>query len=369
MGIYSFLLSRFGRKKTTIEILEDLDVKIEEIERYGYSTEQRHKRIVGVLILYSVLFYIITVFVFYFYFFQASLYDQIFYIIPLLIFPILILLTKKMITWYYKCKISKNQDKLSTMQSEKKKILDEVTETETYKKAKEILLKFAPDQLTIMSSLSPQPKNLQQSNTSQSLMSPAGELRKRAIMNQNQTLIVQNNIPTDTNVPCDTLVCNSPNIHLQSAGRSVNTPNKNCKSPAPHLPILPRPILPKERTGLDRLIDYLVGDGPSNRYALICQSCDSHNGMALKEEFEYFGFKCSYCNFLNHARKQKPCAPKLMYNIERNSSLNTSENLSPDENREHLKDGQTESISASDSDLNEGIEQSVETLIKTEHYS
>lgn len=33
------------------------------------------------------------------------------------------------------------------MQQEKKKILDEVTETETYKKAKEILLKFAPDQL------------------------------------------------------------------------------------------------------------------------------------------------------------------------------------------------------------------------------
>ena len=59
-----------------------------------------------------------------------------------------------MITWYYKCKISKNQYKLSTMQSEKKKILDEVTETETYKKAKEILLKFAPDQLTIMSSVS-----------------------------------------------------------------------------------------------------------------------------------------------------------------------------------------------------------------------
>ena len=33
------------------------------------------------------------------------------------------------------------------MQKEKKKILDDVTETETYKKAKEILMKFAPDQL------------------------------------------------------------------------------------------------------------------------------------------------------------------------------------------------------------------------------
>ena len=37
------------------------------------------------------------------------------------------------------------------MQEEKKKILDQVTETETYKKAKEILMKFAPDQLRMTS--------------------------------------------------------------------------------------------------------------------------------------------------------------------------------------------------------------------------
>lgn len=68
--------------------------------------------------------------------------------------------------------------------------------------------------------------------------------------------------------------------------------------------------------------------------------------------FCFVGFKCSYCNFLNHARKQKPCAPKLIYNVERNSSLNKSKNLSPDKNIEHLKDRQTESISASDLGLN-----------------
>lgn len=52
---------------------------------------------------------------------------------------------------------------------------------------------------------------------------------------------------------------------------------------------LPRPVLPQQRTVIDRLVDYLVGDGPANRYALVCRQCDSHNGMALKEEFEYFG--------------------------------------------------------------------------------
>ena len=40
---------------------------------------------------------------------------------------------------------------------------------------------------------------------------------------------------------------------------------------------------------MDKLVEYLVGDGPANRYALICKQCQSHNGMALKEEFEYIG--------------------------------------------------------------------------------
>ena len=38
-----------------------------------------------------------------------------------------------------------------------------------------------------------------------------------------------------------------------------------------------------------QVIEYLIGDGPNNRYALICKQCCSHNGMALKEEFEYTG--------------------------------------------------------------------------------
>ena len=47
--------------------------------------------------------------------------------------------------------------------------------------------------------------------------------------------------------------------------------------------------MPRERGYMDRVVEYLVGDGPNNRYALICRQCQSHNGMALKEEFEYIG--------------------------------------------------------------------------------
>lgn len=57
---------------------------------------------------------------------------------------------------------------------------------------------------------------------------------------------------------------------------------------------MPRPVLPRERTLVDRFVDYLVGDGPSNRYALICRQCQSHNGMALREEFEFIGNSLNY---------------------------------------------------------------------------
>lgn len=63
--------------------------KIKNIQEYGQNTEQRHKKIVGTLIIYSVALYVITAVLFYFYFFPAELFDQIFYITPLLIFPIL----------------------------------------------------------------------------------------------------------------------------------------------------------------------------------------------------------------------------------------------------------------------------------------
>ena len=59
-----------------------------------------------------------------------------------------VILVKRLVTWYYRRKLTHNQEKLHDMKEEKKKLLENVMDTETYKVAKEILEKFAPDQLS-----------------------------------------------------------------------------------------------------------------------------------------------------------------------------------------------------------------------------
>lgn len=50
-------------------------------------------------------------------------------------------------TWYYKRQIRRNEEILSDLKAEKKEVLDNVMEKETFKVAREILLTFAPEQL------------------------------------------------------------------------------------------------------------------------------------------------------------------------------------------------------------------------------
>lgn len=76
----------------------------------------------------------------------------------------------------------------------------------------------------------------------------------------------------------------------------------------------PYPIINHNQKGvIEKMVDYLVGDGPNSRFAMICSQCLMHNGMALQEEYEYAAFRCAFCGAFNAAKKQRPLAPKLPF--------------------------------------------------------
>ncbi|KAK8391462.1 hypothetical protein O3P69_017207 [Scylla paramamosain] len=302
------IISRFRKKPSTKELLEQIQKNVEEIEEYRSHTQQRQKRLVGYLVLYSIVLYLVAALICYFYYFPDNLQHRLLYATPFVVFPFLVYILKRILTWYYSRKISKNEEKLKSLLERKEKILDDVMETETYKVAKEILEKFAPDQLR---------RNQMHKTAAVSVASPVtshqSDVRRRVV---NSTTTPQPRVVGGVGVRPQGLPHQTPIFN----SRPLMTPQATPLRPGgavvreeggPPGPPMPRPVLPRERGYLDRFIEYLVGDGPANRFALVCRQCESHNGMALQDEFQYLAFRCAYCYYWNPARKQRPSAPRL----------------------------------------------------------
>jgi len=182
-------------------------------------------------------------------------------------------------------------------------------ETETYKVAKELLEKYDPAAL--------RDKNAISSNVNKAAVDSG--LRYRGPSSPLQPMRYNPQQPSpnrslNTSQGPTTPVSNntvSQQPRPMPMGFNPQTPGGQIMMRPLPQPRLTRPILPQDRGMMDKLVDYVVGDGPSNRYALICRWCHSHNGMALKDEFEYIAFRCCYCMGLNPPRKERPFAPRL----------------------------------------------------------
>lgn len=204
-------------------------------------------------------------------------------------------------------------------------------ETETYKVAKELLEKYDPSALKDPRSSLPLTPN---PGSGAGPGSSTTKLRYRGSMPP---------MPPNLNFQ-------SPSIALQASSvvRADRMTMPKAIMPSPQSmpsvrmsappPRLSRPIINQDRGVVEKLVDYIVGDGPSNRYALICSNCHGHNGMALKDEFEYIAFRCCYCGFFNPARKEKQFAPTLSTRAERGLSPVIDEPESDNDNRESRGD-------------------------------
>lgn len=145
--------------------------------------------------------------------------------------------------------------KLRGLREEKKKILDDVRENEPYNKAKAILEKYEGPQAVLPRPTAP---------SQQPMKAPAGGYAK---------------------MPVTPFPGNVPRQQGPAAGMQQNRP---FPAYSPQL-AYGRPPVRKERSTLDRMLDYVVKDGPENRMALICRACGAHNGLVLLDEFEYIG--------------------------------------------------------------------------------
>ncbi|XP_020501301.1 endoplasmic reticulum junction formation protein lunapark-B isoform X2 [Labrus bergylta] len=312
------LYSRWKTKPTTVDQLENIDKEIQDLEDFRAKNQRLQKLWVGRLLIYSSVLYLLTSLIVYCLYLPEQWLQRLSMALPFFIYPVLVWLIRKLLVFLFSKRTERNNDKLEDLKVAKKKILEEVMETETYKNAKLILERFDPEakrkaeleSTPVRPQMTPRPgQEIRQRGVAMRPM-PMGTPGAMAMTPQGaRPTLGPGGTPMAPGGPPDRSALSASVLH----GAVPRTP---C-SPIPGVglhppgPPLARPILPKDRGAVDRVIEYLVGDGPQNRYALVCQQCFSHNGMALKEEFEYLAFRCAYCYFLNPARKTRPQAPRL----------------------------------------------------------
>ncbi|CAI9722268.1 Hypothetical predicted protein [Octopus vulgaris] len=289
------IFSKSKKQKTTVEILEELDKDITKLHLFKRQNQEYQKKLIASLLLYSFFICVIAALVIFLYYLPTSWQGWFLVFFPILIFIVLIWLVKKVLQWYYVKRISSNEQDLQELKSKKKAILEEVLENETYKVAKEIFDRFDPARFKKLESdkTTPEPKPGVRHRIVTTQVTPVMRMPSQV-----HPMSTPQRLPhTPASIPGNFQINGSQRPMLHSG-----------YGPGPPIP---RPVPPRDRTTFDKLVDYVVGEGPQNRYALICRYCHSHNGMAIREEFEFISFRCCYCYYLNPAKKQRPQAPKL----------------------------------------------------------
>lgn len=350
MGMLISIFSKLKRKKiSTKERLEQLDEEIEKIQNLLQRNRQQQRNAAFLLVIASLSLFTICAGIFYLFYMPTKWTERILYIVPFLLFPVLFIALKKALHFIFVTRISKNTRQLDTLKKDKQKILENVMETETYKVAKEILEKFDPNRALV------------EKDKKKDFQSPPGqELRKRNVstpVNAAQQQGVRLATPRPQN-PSQMMV--TPRFVMNGQQRTLpqprlpsnyvmhGTPQIRASMPNQRTPA---PILPRDRSFVDKVAEYFVGDGPNNRYALICKQCAGHNGMALAEEFHFTAFRCCYCQMFNPARKQRMNAPKLESDILRADAAvkeSSSDDGGESANSKKIEDGEDDGEDVAD---------------------
>lgn len=200
---------------------------------------------------------------------------------------------KQLVAWYFQRKVNRNSEKLSDLRQEKKKLLEQVMEKETYKVALDILNRFGDrsasfKQLSTLDS-TPNSKSLITKSTNMTPKSAtlgsnqgAGSLlvtpqqRKLQVTNANISVLQQR-----LNTPMGIAQTpNNNNNRSYSQHFSVsNIADRQHLVPSIQSKRTPYPVIDfNKKTVIDKMVDYLINDGASNRFAMICKECYRHNG-------------------------------------------------------------------------------------------
>ncbi|KAJ6224332.1 hypothetical protein RDWZM_002877 [Blomia tropicalis] len=280
-----------SKNKGTKEQLEEIENEIDKADEYRISVMVRERNCNAILIFSSVIVYLVGLGYLYFDYNNDKTYlYKVVALCFLILVPVSGYYVKYLVRIYYKWGKDTNEIRRIALIKLKKKILSKVQDTETFNDAKMILERFDPSAL----------RNMSMSLTNLNQLDQQPTQRPRT--SSTATMVTPR--PNRPPVPILPPPSSGNNSLVKFDSSFALTPRRPMNRTV-------KPILPQNRSIVEKMVDYIFTDGPSNRYALICVHCYSHNGMALADEFEYITYICAYCNAFNPARKIRPNAPNI----------------------------------------------------------
>ncbi|KAF8564721.1 hypothetical protein P879_08000 [Paragonimus westermani] len=304
-SIFAWLPRFFKRKEESVlEKLEHIENDLLNLESRRTSNIDTEKRFVFRLVVFSFILFGLGFIVIYYFCWPATQTGKVILWTSFLVYPSVVGALKWAFRAFFLRRVSKTDEKLKMLRESKQRLLEDVMENETFNRAQQILKRFDPlmfARLTTMEHASPE--------TPKTARKPSIGFTS-VLRNRKQEMPDGDNIGSVVQTPVR-LIKSKGSAEQLSAAPTADERQQACVIK----PRLLRPVLPRDRSVLDRLIDALVGDGPDKRYALICRECASHNGMALQEEFEFLAFRCCYCAHFNPPRRtrlQTPVPPNIV---------------------------------------------------------
>ncbi|OLL24967.1 Protein lunapark [Neolecta irregularis DAH-3] len=335
MPFLSFFRSDPTSPDSYEKALSETSRRIQQAQRNMSLAVQRSRRVLALWTVYSLLAY--------------SLFLAIFILrrdrgiqgwATAVLGPPLIYGTRRMMRWYYTRRIGsiggcdkggnadKTETKVEHLKSQQREKVEELKRKTRFYSTQSLLERYAAEGSNANSSLNPS-VNLLLNPSANTSNTP----NTNSPVNSNTSSSLNQNPNTPLNSYTDTVPVSTPTKRIILRRRaSQPQPLSSSAWPLPRMHDTPPEPLqaqsPVASTWYDRVLDILVGvdeSAPSQRHALICISCRSHNGLApFSQPPETVAYSCPHCGSWNGPREETA-------NLDQNSVVVAGEEFKPED--------------------------------------
>lgn len=214
-------------------------------------------------------------------------------------------------------RICDNKDKktLERLRAERKAKIDELKERTNYYITQQLIQKYDPDPAaqvaaaTVLASKLGADSGLKVfvGDETQLNAPPAGKSNDAEVANS--TGLRNRKHPTTRSVGSGRSTTTAV-VHSEENKMPSQTTLVEGSEATEHHPLVvehhnPASSTPQNGGWVSRIAALLVGEDPTQSYALICGNCHMHNGLARKEDFPYITYYCPHCNALNRHKQSE----------------------------------------------------------------